>query len=258
MLIIRKEQMEVFRANMRKSFENEALDYARENFPGDCDVLGEAQTRIVIDLGIDRAAEHGFDTKGDVCDYIMLMFALGSYFDEDPQLPWTAEILEDSSLLSPSDMMEKLYAEASDYLKKVSGDNGVYYKKALLRARKMSYASLEKSISGNLTQDIDTILISLYPQQYHILTESSRNSLTDLGRSSAESYGLKTREGILIYIMLMFMLGSSFDRDPLHPWAEDVLQGDSLYPVVKARRLYEAIIVRLDQALDNNRSTRGS
>ena len=42
----------------------------------------------VARLGIGRAARHGLDTDHDIFVYVTLMMMLGSYFDEDPQLPW--------------------------------------------------------------------------------------------------------------------------------------------------------------------------
>ena len=60
----------------------------------------------------------------------------------------------------------------------------------------------------------------------------------------------------MIYVRLMFMLGSHVDRDPLHPWAAAILQVDSAAdPVSKARRLDEAAMERIEQAFKIARST---
>lgn len=255
MLHIRKEQMQALNAYMRENFVDEMLAYLREHFPQDCEVLGQAQTRRVIDLGIDRAAEHGFEIKGDVCNFITLMFSLGSYFDEDPLLPWASEALEGEEGTSPSTIMNDLYAKATEYLNRVAGDKGQYYRTALRRARERSFESLAETDTGNLTQDIQSCLSSLYPQQYNALAESSLKSLTELGQASAGRYGIGTHEGILLYVHLMLMIGSHFDRDPLHPWAASILKDESVTdPQQKARKLYEAVMARLDQAFATSRS----
>ena len=131
MLIIRREQMDAFSPLIRKKFVDEVLAYIRGYYPEDCEALGDEQTRRAIDLGVDRAAAHGFDIKGDVCSYITLMFSLGSYFDEDPLVPWTAEVLEDKET-DRSAVMERLYAKTKNYLRMVAGENGQYYRSALL------------------------------------------------------------------------------------------------------------------------------
>lgn len=255
MLRIREEQITAFRAYMRKKFVDRVLGHVREHFPEDFEVLGEAQTRTVIKLGIDRAAEHGFETKGDVCNYITLMFSLGSYFDEDPLLPWAAEAIEGKEGTSPSAMMDDLYAKATEYLNRVAGDKGQYYRAALLRASERPFESLAETNTGNLTHDVRSCLSSLYPQHYHALAESSLKSLAEFGQASAGRYGVATHEGILLYVHLMFMIGSHFDRDPLHPWAAGVLEDESVTdPQQKARKLYEATMARLDQTFRIGRS----
>lgn len=252
---IRNEQKDAFSPQMRKNFVDEVLEYIRGYYPEDCGVLGDEQARRVIDFGIDRAAAHGFDIKGDVCSYITLMFSLGSYFDEDPLVPWAAEVLQDKET-DRSAVMQELYAQATNYLRMVAGQNGEYYRSALLWLRQESFDSLTKTDTGDLDQDIRTRLNELYPQQYQALSEDMLKELTNAAEALAEKYGLGSCEGVMICVGLMSMLGSHFDRDPLHPWAAKVLRGGSgADPVRKARRLFEAAVDRVEQALRIARST---
>lgn len=249
MLTIRKDQRPAFRAAMRKNFESDMVAQLREDFPEDCEVLGEDQVRRVIDLGVDRAAAHGFETRGDVCDYIVMMFIIGSYFDEDPQLPWAAEVLRDEGEAGPSATMEALYARANEYLGRVAGEDGEYYRKALLRARRMTFESLARPGSGNMSHEIRPFLRRLYPEKHGELADSSLRRMGNLGQASATRYGIGTPEGTLVYVALMFMLGSHFDRDPQHPWAGEVLQDRATTSAdLKARRLQEAAMARLAQS----------
>lgn len=252
-LKIRKEQIMVFRAYMRKKFVDRMLVILPEYYPEDCAVLGEVQTRKVIELGIARAETHGFETQGPVCDYICLMFTFGSYFDADPLLPWAAAVLENREGIDAATLIKNLYAKAADYSRRVAGDDGEYHTRALLRARQKPFDALNKINSGDLIQDVRSLLNDLYSQRYQILTESSLKWLVDLGQTSAGKYGAGTQEGILVYVGLMFMLSSHFDRDPLHPWAAAVLQDSAITePGLKARKLHEAAMTRLDQALEVN------
>jgi hypothetical protein len=257
MLTLRKDQTDAFKASMRNSFADRMVVRMRQEFPEDCEILGDAQTRRVVDLGIDRAAAHGFGTRGSVCDYLTLMFILGSYFDEDPMLPWAAEVLrkqekEDANAFAT---MEELYARANEYLEEVHGEDGDHYTKALLRARRIPFESVADPEAG----DVRTRLGKLYPEKFRALSDGSYGRLTDLARVSAEEYGLGKEVGRLVYLGLMFLLGSHFGRDPQHPWAVAVLQDQSLRdPAAKARRLHDAAMERLDQSLAANRPTERS
>jgi hypothetical protein len=258
MLIIRREQVDAFSPLIRKKFVDEVLEYIRGYYPEDCEALGDEQMRRAIDFGIDRAAAHGFDIKGDVCSYITLMFSLGSYFDEDPLVPWAAEVLEDNET-DRSTVMERLYAKARNYLRMVAGENGQYYRSALLSLRRKSFDSLTATGTGDMDQDIRIALSELYPEQYQASSEDTLKGVIVSAKELAGKYELGTREGIMIYVRLMFMLGSHVDRDLLHPWAAEILQIDSgADPVSKAQRLYEAAMARIEQAFRIARSTRST
>jgi hypothetical protein len=50
----------------------------------------------------------------------------------------------------------------------------------------------------------------------------------------------------------MFMLGSGFDRDPLHPWATEVLNDTSISDEnERATRLYGEALNHLEQSLSS-------
>jgi hypothetical protein len=61
--------------------------HLRKFFPEQCDALGEAKTGQLIEFGIARAREHGFESERDVCKYIDLMCVFGHRFDRDERLP---------------------------------------------------------------------------------------------------------------------------------------------------------------------------
>lgn len=250
MLIIRKAQMKVLSQVPLRVFENEMLSYVRKNFPDRCDVLSDAPNRQMIALGIAKSKDYGFETRGDITDYITLMILFGSYFDEDPQLPWVAEILEDKAGFGPSAIIADLYAEAADYMERVFGDKGEFYKKAMEKARSQSFESLfENDISDSL-QSIKSLFNDVYPEKYQTLTESNLERLVDIGRALSDRYGMGSGEGFRVYAFLMFMLGSHFDRDPLHAWAGEILQDRSIKePHLKAWQLHEAAMAQVGRRL---------
>ena len=255
MLTIRNEQMAVFRAYATQNFADQMVVHLRKCFPHDCEMLGEAQVRRVIDLGIKRARANEFHSTREVCRYISLMIILGSYFDEDPQLPWVAQILQQPA--PPSVRMDQLYREVSSYLERISGSHGEYYRRALIRSRGLSLDIFTQSTDGDLESSLLRWLMALHKEKFRELHETTLEKLLMLGQKSAVKYGLSTREGIFVYTGLMFMLGSHFDRDPLQSWAATALQDSSTTdPSARARNIYASAMVKLDEFLKLGRAGR--
>lgn len=255
MLTIRQEQIEVLRQLSLQNFKESMLTHLQKYFSEDCAILGDQQTRKVIDFGITKAETHGFKRSGDICKYISLMFMFGSRFDEDPQLSWVAERLKDRKFSTPYQKMNSLYGEAVSFLERVSGENGEYYKRMLLKIRGKSFDAFTEDTSGDLSKSIRSLLSGLCKQKFDELSETSRERLLFLGQSSANKNGLTTQEGVIVYTALMFILGSHFDRDPLYPWVTAIIADKSIVsPTSKARQLYEQSIAKLEEYLTSNRS----
>jgi hypothetical protein len=249
-LTIRNEQKAAFAAVMRESFTSEVLGYLQERFPNDCPALGEDQTRVVIGIGTDRAATYGFDTRGNVYDYIALMFSLGGYFDEDPLLPWASEALAAAEETNQHVLMEDLYTRATDYIGRVVAHDGSLRNDARLRARERPLTALPSVGRGDLADDLRAHLSDLYPEKWEALDEAALRQVIRLCRARADAYGIGRGRGPALYAGLMFLFGGHFDRDPLHPWAEAVLKDESVSDaILKSERLHEAAIARLDPSL---------
>jgi len=250
MLTIRREQMDALKQVPRKVFTDRMLLHLREYFPVDCERLGKAQTRSVIDFGIERAERHGFDACEDVCCYITLMFIFGSYFDEDPQLLWAAKVLEDDDDVQPHIKINYLCGEATDFLERISGPNGEYYRKVLLKVRRQTLEAYAEINTGDLALDMRTFLSGFYPRKYQEQTEASLERLIDLAQLLARENDMDSWEGVVVCAGLMFMLGSHFDRDPVYPWASAVLADSSIVdPTLKAQRLYDEAMTQLERYL---------
>ncbi len=61
------------------------------------------------------------------------------------------------------------------------------------------------------------------------------------GISRANSYGFTHRGPIRLYLELMLLFGSAFDRDPQYPWAASILK-DNAPQMQRAEVLYEGIL----------------
>lgn len=107
--VINPDQLQIFEQAALQDFENVMVLHIREFFPGHYEALGEENTRLLVQHGINQAALYGFVSKCDVCKFIDLMLCFGVKFDTEEQEAWAPEILSDSSFLHASDKMEALF-----------------------------------------------------------------------------------------------------------------------------------------------------
>ena len=251
MLVIREEQMSVLAQAVARNFENRLLEHLQEFFPRQGQILGVEQSRALIRLGIAQAEKYGFETERDVYLYVGLMCMLGSYFDQDPQLPWAAKILTDENIVYPNDRADQLYHRAMVFLNEAAGKENQYLEIALRKMREFPVSALTRTGENRDLSFGDYALKSLYalfPEKYEAVGDSAIRQMIRQGYQSARGYGLTGEAGIATYIGLMFMLGSGFDRDPRYPWAEAILTDAVLSdPVRKGEALYQSAMAYLDQ-----------
>jgi hypothetical protein len=116
MLIIRREQMEVFRLARERRFEERALAHLKDHLPERCAVLGDAAVRETIRNALGKARHYGFEEEYDILRLLNLMYTLGFEFDSDARYPWARETLEMPDL-RPRARMDLLVQQAMDTLR---------------------------------------------------------------------------------------------------------------------------------------------
>lgn len=253
MLVMREAQMKVFGQAAVRNFENRLLEYLEEVFPKQCAILGREQVRTVIRLGIEQAEQYGLVSERDVRLYVDLMFLLGSYFDLDPQLPWAARILADEDSIDPGDRAGLLYDRARVFLNEEAGPERQYRDRALRKLHELPVGALSRTGEDKELSFGDymlKLLYALFPERYQAVGDPHIRQLVRQGYQAARDYGLTDEKGIAIYILLMYMLGGGFDRDPQYPWAETVLGDASLKdPVKRSELLYREAWAYLEKCL---------
>jgi hypothetical protein len=176
---------------------------------------------------------------------------------EDPLLEWPGRVLRADRRLSASMRMDLVLARARQYLAAVAGHNGEYYRRALLRARRISLGSLGEAGSADVGVAVRARLKAVYPQQYEALSAVALNDLIATAQSATTRYGLSSPSGVMLYALLMLMLGGCFDRDPLHPWAIGALTDTSTNgPDARVATLHARAIERLEFYVTANRARR--
>ena len=120
MLTITKPQMAVFREPAINDYVKRTVVHLNESFPEKCEALGEAKVRETVKYGILRSASYGISTEGDVRRYVDLMVKFGPDFDQDPELPWAASILNNQAIINPTTKINRLY-KAVEKQEKLAG-----------------------------------------------------------------------------------------------------------------------------------------
>jgi hypothetical protein len=84
-------------------------------------------------------------------------------------------------------------------------------------------------------------LKKVFPEQSESLGEPKLRETIQYGTQRAAAYRITSERDVCKYIDLMVVCGRDFDKDPAHPWAQSILQNESIRnPSSKIERLYKA------------------
>ncbi|MBN2592658.1 MAG: hypothetical protein JXA81_04050 [Sedimentisphaerales bacterium] len=250
MLKIRKEQNDELAKVALKRFEDDMVIHIKKYFPKYYEIMGEPTVRKVIQYSIEKAETYGFTTERDVCLYINLVFLLGSNFDTDLQIPWAAATLKDETITDSVIRINKIYEIAMDYLDRVNGKNNLYLALALRKIREVPFGEFSNAVLENVDQKVISQLKNIWPEKCQHLGNSISHQLVQRGIESARRYNITGEKGLVLYIGLMFMLGSGFDHDPQFTWTTAVLKNkDLIEQTPKIERLYTESMTFLNKWL---------
>ena len=93
MLVIRDEQKNSLRLAMREQFQLALEDELRADFPDAAGALGEGELSALVAWAVERAPRYAIESAAGIAVFAKISLALGEYFDEDPDLPFAADIL---------------------------------------------------------------------------------------------------------------------------------------------------------------------
>jgi hypothetical protein len=98
MLVIRKEQMEVFKKAEIEYFENRMLKHLRSVFPIQTKIINDDELLKLIQVGINNSQKYGIKMEWDIRRYLECSVLYGWDFDENQKTKWATEILSDQSI----------------------------------------------------------------------------------------------------------------------------------------------------------------
>lgn len=251
MIVIRKEQMDVFRTAALAAFEDEMVLHLGTFSPPLFAATGEQQIRKAIRLGISRAADYGFDHQGPVRLYLEMMLLFGSDFDTDPQYLWVSEILTTPALGSQMWRAERCFERIQDYLKSVIGPDDAYALKALRNIRRLAENPPAPPSSDHLVAAMVHTAKEIHPEKVAYIGTAAVEALIQEANTAAEAYHFSTPHEIGLMVILMMAFGHGCDGDPLYPWIERTLKDEAIVsPSARAKRLESKALTWLDHVVE--------
>ena len=227
MLIIRKEQMEVFQSAEAPHFPVRMTIYVQGVFPDQSERLTEEGVRRAVQSGIERAKQRGLTTQDGARLYIDLLFRLGWGFDTDPQIEWAGRILSDSQLTDPEVKLQKFQEEANNFLDQVMGPSN---KNAVEAAKQLAGETIDGFPTGAWFEGaIRERLNRFWPQKYEALTEPGVEALMRRELGGIDGRAI-LRSGVAVLIVSAIAAAVAF----CSWWALDHWLGRDLYAQIIA------------------------
>jgi hypothetical protein len=129
----------------------------------------------------------------------------------------------------------------------------------MLRIRQEQMAALGEDAMQRFKDRAVDRLRGFAPKHLEWPGETAVRRTIDLGIERAFAYGLTGETAIFFYLELMFVLGSGFDRDPMFPWAGEILTDPTIVnQYERTDRLYDELSVYLEQALGRSNESYGA
>jgi hypothetical protein len=123
----------------------------------------------------------------------------------------------------------------------------------MLVIREAQMAAFEQGVIRNFELRVLEHLKEFFPKHCQILGDEQVRQVIRLGIERAENYGLVSERDIHLYVGLMFLLGSHFDRDAQLPWAARILTSQAIAdPALRADRLYDTAMRYLNRVAGKN------
>lgn len=242
MLRIRDEQVLTLRKSLTEDVEDELFDDVKRYFKERHSYLGDAQTRIAVRHGMQRASYYGFTSLRGLALYVTLSFVLGSHFDKNPLYPWVHKNLVDDRDLIETTRTHRFYNALRRYLRAARDESGIYNEPIVHYAKTPRHSGPRADatfVENQLVEQLRTIALAQF-------TEAGEDRVRTLVRVAIEragARGIMTMAGLSVYVPLTFLLGVGFDEDPQFPWAiEACFHRENDAPENAAIRLHEAAL----------------
>jgi len=216
MFRISSNQMKALSDSTRRAYEKRAIKALLEIFPSKEETLGADGMLMMVQEGIDRSRRYGIKNQSEVFMYTALMLTIGGRFDEDQLIPWASSILSNNTN-SSSDKISRLYKAAVFYTNATYGADGSFFLNALNKICCAKHSDFYEMMRAN--DPIGSIVQKLehfYPEKSAFIGTDilMRWVCKEIEISQAGRSETRVHVDRFLYLILMFLWGSEFTKDP--------------------------------------------
>jgi hypothetical protein len=228
MLLIRQSQLEPLARPLREKFESELCDLFANAYPRECRQAGGRPALLRwTKAGVAASISAGYTSQHACGRWLLLMMMMGVDFAVDPQLPWMQTCLDSARSRTPVERIDEAFDEAMHWLGMTAGEKAERVVRAMIRIRNFDFASVPPLQGQAEIDDACERLHALYPEKFLSQGPQLTAECVASQLATAAEYGLTVPAGRFLFVLLSFMLGSGFYRDPLHPWAGEALDPEN-------------------------------
>ncbi len=106
MFKIRQEQMDAFKPDLLRRFEERVAVHVRESCAEETAALSEEDLGRCVHEAVQRARGYGIEREDDVVDFVEWTFELGPRFELEREYSWALTILQDPQLDGEAKVVE--------------------------------------------------------------------------------------------------------------------------------------------------------
>jgi hypothetical protein len=200
---------------------SELIEYGKNTQPGLLERLGEERLRKILKTVCAKAeTSFGFTERGSTHLYLDLVWTYGWDFESDPQYPWVMQTKEKNKALSQIEQAEILFEEMRDYGNAVNGDPFQHRLASIRNFQSLDMDTLTVR-EATFVPDLLLILHGIYPQKYERSGKEALERLVAQARAkAAEIFGFRELPHQGLVVVLAFLLGHEFHRNPFLDWLE--------------------------------------
>lgn len=252
MIELLRNQMSALGLLAGQNFVDELVDHLFQFAPDHARSLGPAALRPIVEIGVQRAKDHGFTQRGPIRYYIELMFLLGSDFDTDLQFPWASSILNRPWTGEPQvRRASELFWLTNRYLEAAAGPRNQFIVDGLRRAQACELR-FEPASHGDQVTLIREHLRYLAPEKCAFIGDDRLDRLIRHAQDQSATRGGCSATDHAFIAVLMFGLGWGCLKDPQFPWVGLTFQRRAPRPGVDTfEDLRRRTLIYLRRSLEN-------
>lgn len=213
MLIIRQEQIEVFKRDELNRFKSRLRAHVRDVFPLQTALADAGAIDEFIDRTIRESRSHGFETEATVQSFVDHALLLGADFCRNPLYATLVEPLFDAEIENLIQRHDLLYERAWSYLDATRGPDGANVLRAVARFK--AWLAIPRKPRTAFMPELLQDLSLIYPEKQAAHPAEELTLFCAEAAKRARADGFAEPLGQMIYVIIAFLVGLGFFHDPL-------------------------------------------